>query len=102
MHSVVRSIFLTFLNHIRDIKDPEHPYSLEELKVITEDAIEIDDKRSYVRYSGIPFHLFFFLPFFYGFLGLIVYLTSPCCTVRLCFTSGLRLLLQLNIVVWQR
>ncbi|KDP30061.1 hypothetical protein JCGZ_18386 [Jatropha curcas] len=32
-----------------DIKDPEHPYSLEELKVITEDAIEVDDKHSYVR-----------------------------------------------------
>jgi len=42
-------IFLTILNHIRDIKDPEHPYSLEELKVITEDAIEVDDKLSYVR-----------------------------------------------------
>lgn len=41
------SLMLT--QHIRDIKDPEHPYSLEELKVITEDAIEIDDKRSYVR-----------------------------------------------------
>ena len=40
---------LTFLHHIRDIKDPEHPYSLEDLKVITEDAIEVDDKRSYVR-----------------------------------------------------
>lgn len=41
--------FLTILNHVRDIKDPEHPYSLEELKVITEDAIEVDDERSYVR-----------------------------------------------------
>lgn len=41
--------FLMFTHHIRDIKDPEHPYSLEELKVITEDAIEVDDKRSYVR-----------------------------------------------------
>ena len=40
---------LTFLNHVRDIKDPEHPYSLEELKVITEDAIEVDDQQSYVR-----------------------------------------------------
>jgi hypothetical protein len=40
---------LVFLHHIRDIKDPEHPYSLEELKVITEDAFEGYDKRSYVR-----------------------------------------------------
>ncbi|GFZ08711.1 MIP18 family protein [Actinidia rufa] len=38
----------------RDIKDPEHPYSLEELKVITEDAIEVDDKHSYVRVTFTP------------------------------------------------
>ncbi|KAH0667295.1 hypothetical protein KY285_028501 [Solanum tuberosum] len=37
-----------------DIKDPEHPYSLEELKVITEDAIEVDDKRSHVRVTFTP------------------------------------------------
>ncbi|KAK6947360.1 MIP18 family-like [Dillenia turbinata] len=37
-----------------DIKDPEHPYSLEELKVITEDAIEVDDKHSYVRVTFTP------------------------------------------------
>ncbi|WOH11561.1 hypothetical protein DCAR_0831050 [Daucus carota subsp. sativus] len=51
-HMVVFS--LTFLHHIRDIKDPEHPYSLEDLKVITEDAIEVDDKRSYVRVTFTP------------------------------------------------
>ncbi|GKV10619.1 hypothetical protein SLEP1_g21959 [Rubroshorea leprosula] len=45
---------LTFLNHIRDIKDPEHPYSLEELNVVTEDAIEVDDKNSYVRITFTP------------------------------------------------
>ncbi|MCD7470095.1 Protein ae7 [Datura stramonium] len=39
---------------LRDIKDPEHPYSLEELKVITEDAVEVDDKRSYVRVTFTP------------------------------------------------
>nr|GMD41962.1 protein AE7-like [Ipomoea batatas]GMD98942.1 protein AE7-like [Ipomoea batatas] len=37
-----------------DIKDPEHPYSLEELKVISEDAVEVDDKRSYVRVTFTP------------------------------------------------
>lgn len=47
-------LFLTFLHHLRDIKDPEHPYSLEELKVITEDAIELDAKRNYVRYKEFP------------------------------------------------
>lgn len=41
-------------DHIRDIKDPEHPYSLEELKVITEDAIEVDDRHSYVRVTFTP------------------------------------------------
>lgn len=41
--------FLMVIHHLRDIKDPEHPYSLEELKVITEDAIEVDDSNSYVR-----------------------------------------------------
>ncbi|XP_050226148.1 protein AE7 [Mercurialis annua] len=43
---------LEIFDHIRDIKDPEHPYSLEELKVITEDAIEVND--SYVRVTFTP------------------------------------------------
>ncbi|VVA33600.1 PREDICTED: AE7 [Prunus dulcis] len=41
-------------DHIRDIKDPEHPYSLEELKVITEDAIEVDNGRGYIRVTFTP------------------------------------------------
>lgn len=41
-------------DHIRDIKDPEHPYSLEELKVITEDSIEVDDTKSFVRVTFTP------------------------------------------------
>ncbi|XP_038726081.1 protein AE7 [Tripterygium wilfordii] len=45
---------LEVFDHIRDIKDPEHPYSLEELKVITEDAVEVDDKHSYVRVTFTP------------------------------------------------
>ncbi|KAL2518430.1 MIP18 family protein [Abeliophyllum distichum] len=60
-HSVSNSLrihrkvyFLTVLHHIRDIKDPEHPYSLEELKVITEDAIEVDDNKSHVRVTFTP------------------------------------------------
>ncbi|CAI8588247.1 unnamed protein product [Vicia faba] len=39
---------------IFDIKDPEHPYSLEELKVITEEAVEVDDQNSYVRVTFTP------------------------------------------------
>ncbi|XP_042049450.1 protein AE7-like [Salvia splendens] len=45
---------LEIFEHIRDVKDPEYPYSLEQLKVITEDAIEVDDKRSYVRVTFTP------------------------------------------------
>lgn len=41
----------SFKHHIKDIRDPEHPLSLEELKVVTEDAVEVDDERSYVRYN---------------------------------------------------
>ncbi|KAG5134570.1 hypothetical protein JHK82_025758 [Glycine max] len=35
-------------------EDPEHPYSLEELKVITEEAVEVDDQRNYVRVMFTP------------------------------------------------
>lgn len=45
---------LEIFDHIRDIKDPEHPYSLEELKVITEDAVELNDKQSHVRITFTP------------------------------------------------
>ncbi|KAK9147339.1 hypothetical protein Scep_006096 [Stephania cephalantha] len=45
---------LEVFDHIRDIKDPEHPHSLEELQVITEDAIEVDDKQSHVRVMFTP------------------------------------------------
>ncbi|XP_059072667.1 protein AE7 [Cryptomeria japonica] len=41
-------------DHVRDIKDPEHPYSLEQLKVISEDAIEVDDVHSHVTITFTP------------------------------------------------
>ncbi|CAN7087250.1 unnamed protein product [Brassica oleracea var. botrytis] len=52
-------IVLVILNicsahHIRDIKDPEHPYSLEQLKVLTEDSVEVDDTKSHVRVTFTP------------------------------------------------
>ncbi|KAI5348984.1 hypothetical protein L3X38_001871 [Prunus dulcis] len=43
-----------FLISFLDIKDPEHPYSLEELKVISEDAIDVDDSRGSVRVTFTP------------------------------------------------
>ncbi|CAN7040049.1 unnamed protein product [Brassica rapa subsp. trilocularis] len=42
------------IHHIRDIRDPEHPYSLEQLKVLTEDSVEVDDFKSYVRVTFTP------------------------------------------------
>ncbi|XP_022685587.1 protein AE7 isoform X1 [Setaria italica] len=45
---------LTFLHHIRDIKDPEHPYSLEQLNVVTEDSIELNDESNHVRVTFTP------------------------------------------------
>ncbi|XP_020572119.1 protein AE7 isoform X1 [Phalaenopsis equestris] len=41
-------------DHVRDIKDPEHPYSLEELNVVSEDSIEVDDKLNHVRVTFTP------------------------------------------------
>ncbi|XP_020084088.1 protein AE7-like [Ananas comosus] len=41
-------------DHIRDIKDPEHPYSLEQLNVVTEDSIEVNDEKSHVRVTFTP------------------------------------------------
>ncbi|KAF8116980.1 hypothetical protein N665_0013s0039 [Sinapis alba] len=45
---------LEIFDHIRDIRDPEHPYSLEQLKVLTEDSVEVDDGKSYVRVTFTP------------------------------------------------
>ncbi|CAL9751460.1 unnamed protein product [Musa acuminata subsp. burmannicoides] len=41
-------------DYIRDIQDPEHPYTLEELKVVTEDSIEVNDKQSHVSVTFTP------------------------------------------------
>jgi metal-sulfur cluster biosynthetic enzyme len=40
--------------HVRDITDPEHPYSLEQLNVVSEDAISVDDKTSHVVVTFTP------------------------------------------------
>ncbi|XP_033147920.1 protein AE7-like 2 [Brassica rapa] len=42
-------------NHIRDIKDPEHSeLTLEDLRVITKESVEVDDAKSYVRVTLTP------------------------------------------------
>uniref|UniRef100_A0A0D9ZQ19 MIP18 family-like domain-containing protein n=1 Tax=Oryza glumipatula TaxID=40148 RepID=A0A0D9ZQ19_9ORYZ len=38
----------------RTSPDPEHPYSLEELNVVTEDSVEINDELSHVRVTFTP------------------------------------------------
>lgn len=37
------------LQHIRDITDPEHPYSLEQLNVVEEDLITVNDDSGHVK-----------------------------------------------------
>ncbi|KAL0664118.1 hypothetical protein Bca4012_100955 [Brassica carinata] len=39
---------------LRNIKDPERPSSLEHLKVLTKDSVEVDDDKSYVRVTFTP------------------------------------------------
>ncbi|CAN6229393.1 unnamed protein product, partial [Urochloa humidicola] len=41
-------------NYKGDIKDPEHPYSLEQLNVVTEDSVELNDENNYVRVTFTP------------------------------------------------
>ncbi|KAG0605078.1 hypothetical protein M758_9G029500 [Ceratodon purpureus] len=45
---------LEIFDHVRDITDPEHPYSLEQLNVVTEDSIFVDDSKSYVKITFTP------------------------------------------------
>ena len=46
----VREIF----DLIRDINDPEHPLTLEQLNVVTEDQITVDDQQNDIRVMFTP------------------------------------------------
>jgi hypothetical protein len=35
---------------VRDIKDPEHPYSLEQLSVLSQESISVDEKLGRIQY----------------------------------------------------
>ena len=37
------------MQHVRDLTDPEHPYTLEQLKVVNEEAIAVSDDEGIVR-----------------------------------------------------
>ena len=41
------------MQHVRDVTDPEHPYTLEQLKVVNEDAITVNDEEGIVRYPPV-------------------------------------------------
>lgn len=38
---------------MRDISDPEHPYTLEQLQVVREEHIQVDDAAGHVMYERI-------------------------------------------------
>ncbi|CAN0861892.1 Protein AE7-like 1 [Linum grandiflorum] len=39
---------------VRDIRDPEHPYSLEQLSVLSEESITVDDKLGRILITFTP------------------------------------------------
>jgi len=45
---------LEVYEHIRDIIDPEHPYTLEQLKVVNQEHIDVDDEGSHIRVQFTP------------------------------------------------
>lgn len=45
---------LEIFEHIRDITDPEHPYTLEQLHVVSEEAIDVADDRGLVCVTFTP------------------------------------------------
>ncbi|EFJ41764.1 hypothetical protein VOLCADRAFT_83943 [Volvox carteri f. nagariensis] len=45
---------LEIFDHIRDINDPEHPYTLEQLNVVSEEQIHVDDVRGRVSVQFTP------------------------------------------------
>ncbi|XVE82626.1 hypothetical protein DITRI_Ditri16bG0021100 [Diplodiscus trichospermus] len=48
------SIFLICVNFVRDIRDPEHPYSLEQLSVLSEESITVDEKLGRILITFTP------------------------------------------------
>ncbi|KAL6551879.1 Protein AE7-like 1 [Orobanche gracilis] len=40
--------------HVRDIRDPEHPYSLEQLSVLSEESITVDEKLGRILITFTP------------------------------------------------
>ena len=47
--AVTEALSCLFVQHLRDVTDPEHPYTLEQLNVVSEEHIDVSDADSYVR-----------------------------------------------------
>ncbi|CAN6482046.1 unnamed protein product [Victoria cruziana] len=45
---------LDVFDFVRDIRDPEHPYSLEQLSVLSEESITVDEKLGRIRITFTP------------------------------------------------
>ncbi|KAK9129891.1 hypothetical protein Sjap_010378 [Stephania japonica] len=46
---------ILFESHsVRDIRDPEHPYSLEQLSVLSEESVTVDEKRGRILITFTP------------------------------------------------
>ncbi|XP_056696942.1 protein AE7-like 1 [Spinacia oleracea] len=45
---------LDVYDHVRDIRDPEHSYSLEQLSVLSEDSITVDDNLARILITFTP------------------------------------------------
>ncbi|CAL8462301.1 g1832 [Coccomyxa elongata] len=45
---------LEIFEHLRDVTDPEHPYTLEQLNVVSEDLITVEDSAGRVRVQFTP------------------------------------------------
>jgi hypothetical protein len=49
MHCYGHPLHVQVFEHLRDITDPEHPYTLEQLNVVEERLIDVDDARGRVK-----------------------------------------------------
>ncbi|XP_073157086.1 protein AE7-like 1 isoform X1 [Henckelia pumila] len=45
---------LEIYEHVRDIRDPEHPYSLEQLSVLSEESVTVDEKLGRILITFTP------------------------------------------------
>ena len=52
-------LWLVLVNFVRDIRDPEHPYSLEQLSVLSEESITVDEKLGRILWVLLIHHLRF-------------------------------------------